>query len=70
MRGYDPDDAVVEVPPRPGEYTLRTEDIFKVTEAELLKSVENLNANISLKFAFVHLEGTWRMCNLLSRSPR
>ncbi|ROT81448.1 putative kynureninase-like [Penaeus vannamei] len=34
MRGYDPDDAVVEVPPRPGEYTLRTEDIFKVIEEQ------------------------------------
>ncbi|XP_063614951.1 kynureninase-like [Penaeus indicus] len=34
MRGYDPDDAVVEVSPREGEYTLRTEDIIKVIEEQ------------------------------------
>jgi kynureninase len=28
FHGYDPKDAIVEVAPRPGEYTLRTEDIL------------------------------------------
>lgn len=29
FRGYEPDDAIIEVFPREGEYTLRTEDIIK-----------------------------------------
>nr|WP_121273911.1 kynureninase [Pedobacter schmidteae] len=29
FHGYDPKDAIIEVAPRPGEYTLRTEDILK-----------------------------------------
>ncbi|MES2274798.1 MAG: kynureninase [Bacteroidota bacterium] len=29
FHGYDPDDAIIEVFPRDGEYTLRTEDIIK-----------------------------------------
>ncbi|MCA8832416.1 kynureninase [Hymenobacter pini] len=33
MRGLEPDDAIVELTPRPGEYTLRTEDILaKIAE--------------------------------------
>ncbi|EDM38260.1 kynureninase [Pedobacter sp. BAL39] len=29
FHGYDPKDAIIEVSPRPGEYTLRTEDILE-----------------------------------------
>lgn len=29
FHGYDPKDAIIEIAPRPGEYTLRTEDILK-----------------------------------------
>jgi kynureninase len=29
FHGYDPDNAIVELAPRPGEYTLRTEDILE-----------------------------------------
>ncbi|KAK7085033.1 hypothetical protein SK128_007461 [Halocaridina rubra] len=34
LRGYNPDEAVIEVSTRPGEQTLRTEDILKVIEDE------------------------------------
>ncbi len=32
--GFDPDDAIVEIAPRPGEDTLRTEDILQTIEKE------------------------------------
>lgn len=34
MRGFDPKDAVLEIGPRPGEHTIRTEDILKLLEKE------------------------------------
>ncbi|XP_066978387.1 LOW QUALITY PROTEIN: kynureninase-like [Macrobrachium rosenbergii] len=34
LRGFDPDDAVIEVYPRPNEHTIRTEDILKLLEQE------------------------------------
>ena len=33
LHGFSPDDAIVEVQPRPGEYTLRTEDVVRQIEA-------------------------------------
>lgn len=33
FHGFDPDDAIIELLPRDGEYTLRTEDILDVIEA-------------------------------------
>ncbi|KAI0665134.1 kynureninase [Cubamyces menziesii] len=33
-RGFDPDDAVIALAPRPGEHTLRTEDILSTIERE------------------------------------
>lgn len=34
LRGYNPEDAVIEIKPRLGEYTIRTEDILKLLEEE------------------------------------
>lgn len=33
LRGFDPNEAVLEIHPREGESTLRTEDILKVVKA-------------------------------------
>lgn len=32
FHGYDPEEAIIEIQPRPGEHTLRTEDILRVIE--------------------------------------
>ena len=37
LHGYDPTDAIVEVRPREGEHTLRTEDILEIVSAENTK---------------------------------
>ncbi|XP_068203975.1 kynureninase-like [Palaemon carinicauda] len=34
LRGFDPDDAVIEIHPRPNEHSIRTEDILKLLEQE------------------------------------
>lgn len=34
LRGFDPNEAVLEIHPRAGESTLRTEDILKVMKAD------------------------------------
>ena len=33
-RGFDPDDAIIALAPRPGEHTLRTEDILDTIERQ------------------------------------
>lgn len=34
IKGLDPEEAVVQVRPRPGEHTIRTEDILQVRRAK------------------------------------